>query len=93
MPHTDSVAVTLKILLTIETFDTVRRRNNTTMWREPFSQLSGMPALRVEPSSVGVGVLFNGTMSHVGRQVTVGLRHLLVASFSINHRQCRLESK
>ena len=85
MPHTDSFAVTLNILLTIDTFE----GGGTTMWREPCSQPSAMPALRVEPSAVGVGVLFNGTMRHAGREVTAGLRHLLVASFSIDHRQCR----
>ena len=30
-----------------------------------------------------VGVVFNGTVKHAGQVVTSGVRHLLVASFSI----------
>ena len=33
---------------------------------------------------LSVGVVFNGEVKHAGRAVTSGVRHLLVASFSIS---------
>ena len=40
------------------------------------------PTLTVQPRA-GVGVVFNGTVQHAGNAVTKGVRHVLVASFSI----------
>ena len=40
------------------------------------------PCICVLPK-IGVGCIFNGTVKHAGRAVTEGVRHLLVASFSI----------
>ena len=40
------------------------------------------PSICVLPK-IGVGCIFNGTVKHAGRAVTEGVRHLLVASFSI----------
>ena len=40
-------------------------------------------AVRLEPTA-GVGVVFNGSVFHCGRVVKRGVRHLLVASFTID---------
>jgi len=43
----------------------------------------GPPTLVLDPTGAGDAVVFNGTVKHSGRVVTAGVRHLLVASFSI----------
>ena len=89
-PHTDKFALTLNILLTVGTFE----GGGTEFWTEPNlgrgaagqsrpERVTEEPALRILPNTVGVGVLFNGTVKHAGHAVTQGVRHLLVASFSI----------
>ena len=106
-PHTDKFALTLNILLTVDSFE----GGGTEFWTEPnlgrgaegqskhsvteghfreaLARATGIiereePALRILPNTVGVGVLFNGTVKHAGHAVTQGVRHLLVASFSID---------
>jgi hypothetical protein len=44
------------------------------------------PTLTVQPRA-GVGVVFNGTVTHAGNAVTKGVRHVLVASFSITNAE------
>jgi hypothetical protein len=34
----------------------------------------------------GMGVLFNGRLSHAGKRVTRGLRHVYVASFDLRYQ-------
>jgi len=41
-------------------------------------------AFTLQPDA-GVGVIFNGTVTHAGQPVTKGVRHVLVASFSITN--------
>ena len=89
-PHRDKMALTVNILLADSEFE----GGGTQFWREDGDGGGGCsgqgeedckrgPTLCVEPSA-GVGVVFSGTVKHAGRAVTAGLRHLLVASFSID---------
>lgn len=53
--------------------------------RRPYtfaSTVEDAPTVVVHPNP-GVGVVFSGEVKHAGRAVTAGLRHVLVASFSI----------
>ena len=46
----------------------------------------GPPSVKLNPcpsTAAGVGVVFSGNLYHCGLAVTAGLRHVLVASFSI----------
>ena len=85
LPHTDNFALTLNVLLS-DTFT----GGGTLFWDEDGddNQISkpgkeGENAAVCVLPGVGVGVLFNGSITHAGREVTSGLRHLLVGSFSI----------
>ena len=77
-PHKDKHALTLNVLLDSGAF----RGGGTAFWDEDSSSSADAPTLTVEPAS-GVGVVFNGAVKHAGRSVTEGVRHVLVASFSI----------
>ena len=76
-PHTDKLALTVNVLLATGTFS----GGGTQFWREGAEEAA--PALLIQPALAGVGVIFNGTVKHAGRAVTRGVRHLLVASFSV----------
>ena len=78
-PHRDALAVTLNVLLS-DGFE----GGGTQFWQEGIDDLDcgRGPALCLLPSA-GVGVVFNGTVKHAGREVVSGTRHLLVASFSV----------
>ena len=84
-PHTDNLALTVNVLLDEPgSFS----GGGTNFWREAAALETGYSsgaAIRIEPNS-GVGVVFNGNVKHSGGPVTVGLRHLLVASFSLATR-------
>ena len=64
-----------------EVIKEVIRRKASAFWDEDSSSTDA-PTLTVEPAA-GVGVVFNGAVKHAGRSVTEGVRHVLVASFSI----------
>ena len=88
------MALTVNVLLSSGTFE----GGGTAFWREDSVTDSlfrkaghaqyedgstDAPTLSVQPAGAGVGVLFNGSVKHAGRAVTSGVRHVLVASFSI----------
>ena len=77
-PHKDKHALTLNVLLDSGAF----KGGGTAFWDEDSSSSADAPTLTVEPAA-GVGVVFNGAVKHAGRSVTEGVRHVLVASFSI----------
>ena len=82
-PHRDGCSLTLNVLLAEGTFE----GGGTQFWREVSGQEMEQkeeqePTLCVLPRA-GVGVVFNGKVKHAGRVVSAGLRHLLVASFTI----------
>ena len=78
-PHRDTLALTLNVLLS-ENFE----GGGTVFWNEiPAVAASKISKITLLPKA-GVGVVFNGTVLHAGREVTAGLRHLLVASFSVD---------
>jgi hypothetical protein len=81
--HTDQQGLTINILLRDGSFE----GGGTAFWEEgatPPWQGGDPSTLCLQPTA-GVGVLFNGTVKHAGRPVTAGVRHLLVASFSITN--------
>jgi hypothetical protein len=53
---------------------------------------SQRPTLSLHPLA-GVGVIFSGTVKHAGMAVTRGVRHVLVASFSITDDACAPSSR
>ena len=79
--HSDRYALTVNILLAVGAFE----GGGTHFWTEDSSSSipETEPTLLVLPSTAGMGLLFNGTVRHAGREVTAGIRHLLVASFCI----------
>ena len=82
-PHTDNLALTVNVLLD-QPGSFVG--GGTNFWHEgaPLEHgHQGSATLRIEPSS-GVGVVFNGNVKHSGGAVTAGVRHVLVASFSLS---------
>lgn len=78
-PHSDKLALTLNVLLST---DGAFAGGGTEFWIEPNTSESDAPDVLIEPKQ-GCGLVFNGRVLHAGREVTEGLRHLLVASFSI----------
>ena len=92
--HTDQEALTLNVLLATGTFE----GGGTGFWRDdaPVARVGpsepgrergetikqGPPTVILQPGA-GVGVVFSGTVHHCGLPVVAGLRHVLVASFSI----------
>ena len=88
-PHRDQQALTLNVLLRSGSFD----GGGTAFWREDDDQGPGgegstsRPTVTVQPAAAGCGVVFNGTVRHAGRAVARGLRHVLVASFSITNAE------
>eukprot|EP01104_Vermistella_antarctica_P006741 TRINITY_DN17442_c0_g1_i1.p1 TRINITY_DN17442_c0_g1~~TRINITY_DN17442_c0_g1_i1.p1 ORF type:complete len:278 (-),score=41.77 TRINITY_DN17442_c0_g1_i1:283-1116(-) len=83
-PHRDTLALTLNVLLRVGSF----KGGGTQFWAEGEDEADSVarahdPTLCIEPTVAGVGIVFNGKVKHAGRVVTEGLRHLLVASFSI----------
>ena len=89
-PHSDSHAITVNILLGSGTFS----GGGTQFWRENESGEGptldqhgslGQPTVCIHPLS-GVGMVWNGNVMHAGAATTQGLRHLLVASFTISAR-------
>ena len=60
----------------------------TQFWEEGVKEDVKSPTLCLLPRT-GVGIVFNGTVLHAGRAVTGGVRHLLVASFSVVERKAR----
>ena len=86
--HADHEALTVNILLRSNTFE----GGGTAFWQEePMTartcvrgetNVPGPPSVTVHPDA-GVGVIFSGTVRHAGLAVSSGLRHVLVASFSI----------
>jgi len=97
-PHRDALSFTINILLSDKFTG-----GGTTFWEEMDGDLvcapdrkesSVNPAEAKEPTlcvlpKVGVGVVFNGTVKHAGRAVEEGVRHLLVASFSVVQKKMR----
>lgn len=94
--HTDQEALTLNILLSD---GGAFEGGGTGFWRddvaaETVAETSepgrergetikrGPPSVKLQPAA-GVGVVFSGNVYHCGLAVTAGLRHVLVASFSI----------
>jgi hypothetical protein len=83
--HTDQQALTLNILLRASGAESFEG-GGTAFWREgvPRRSADDLPTMWLQPAA-GVGVVFNGQVKHAGRPVTAGVRHLLVASFSITN--------
>lgn len=85
--HTDQQALTLNILLRASGAESFEG-GGTAFWREgvspPATCVDDLPTMWLQPDA-GVGVVFNGQVKHAGRPVTAGVRHLLVASFSITN--------
>jgi hypothetical protein len=79
--HRDKLALTLNVLLS-ESFD----GGGTIFWNEVPAAAAAKESKIVLLPRAGVGVVFNGTVLHAGRVVTSGLRHLLVASFSVDSK-------
>lgn len=64
---------------------TQKLRREARLRRRPYtfaSTVEDAPTVVIHPHA-GVGVVFSGEIKHAGRAVTAGLRHVLVASFSI----------
>jgi hypothetical protein len=81
--HTDQQALTLNVLLRAGSFE----GGGTAFWRERKDGQANEDAAHtvcVQPGA-GVGVVFNGRVKHAGQPVTAGVRHVLVASFSITN--------
>jgi hypothetical protein len=83
IPHRDALALTVNVLLS-DTFT----GGGTQFWEEGVKEDVKSPTLCLLPRT-GVGIVFNGTVLHAGRAVTGGVRHLLVASFSVVERKAR----
>ena len=93
-PHTDGQALTVNVLLRAPRHVPAPGEGNagggvvfsgggTAFWAErDEGEEYGDSPVTVEPR-VGVGVLFNGRVRHAGVATTGGVRHVLVASFSI----------
>ena len=87
--HRDALALTVNVLLSDEFTG-----GGTSIWEEmngsseESEEEAKEPTLTVLPK-VGVGVIFNGTVKHAGRSTEGGVRHLLVASFSMKDYQPR----
>jgi hypothetical protein len=81
--HTDKLALTLNCLLS-----SGFSGGGTEFWceaadaEEPLAALGANHSVHIQPHT-GVGVVFNGSVLHSGTAVATGVRHLLVASFSI----------
>ena len=75
-PHRDTLALTLNVLLS-----TGFAGGGTEFWPEDGSDDD--PCCCCLHPVAGTGVIFNGNVKHAGRAVTQGLRHVLVASFSV----------
>eukprot|EP01047_Picozoa_sp_COSAG01_P025640 COSAG01_NODE_1627_length_9684_cov_16.787063_5_plen_134_part_00 len=96
--HTDKHALTVNILLRgkgafegggtafwREDIARARPKKAGLYRRRPYTfagTVQHAPTLVVH-ANAGVGVVFSGIVKHAGRAVQAGLRHLLVASFSI----------
>ena len=83
--HCDEQALTLNVLLKSGTFE----GGGTAFWRQdvPYGgEPRAAPSVIIQPGA-GVGVVFNGKVQHAGREVTAGVRHVLVFSFSITNSQ------
>lgn len=80
--HTDDRSVTVYILLSrAEAFE----GGGTAFWsqeRRP-EELQGLEEDLLLLPGQGMGVVFNGRVSHAGKVVTQGTRHLFVASFDL----------
>ena len=86
IPHRDALALTVNVLLSDEFTG-----GGTQFWEQGIKEDIKSPALCLLPRT-GVGIIFNGTVLHAGRAVTGGIRHLLVASFSVIERKSRPET-
>jgi hypothetical protein len=79
--HSDKLALTLNCLLS-----SAFSGGGTEFWCEATDAevpvLDAGQSVHIQPH-VGVGVVFNGRVLHSGSSVRTGVRHLLVASFSI----------
>mmetsp|Transcript_96566 Transcript_96566/g.171687 ORF Transcript_96566/g.171687 Transcript_96566/m.171687 type:complete len:355 (+) Transcript_96566:97-1161(+) len=75
-PHTDLQAVTINVVLSDPGAFT---GGGTVFW--PQGSLDELTLLRPQQ---GTAVLFHGQLKHAGREVTSGVRHLYVASFSLS---------
>ena len=82
-PHSDDEALTVNVLLDDHG---MFKGGGTEFWAEDLSGKAELPStdatVRIEPRA-GIGVVFNGRVHHAGCVVTAGVRHVLVASFSI----------
>ena len=76
-PHRDTLALTLNVLLS-----TGFEGGGTEFWAEDAGEDDDPSCCCLHPVA-GTGVVFNGNVKHAGRAVTQGLRHVLVASFSV----------
>ena len=76
-PHRDTLALTLNVLLS-----TGFEGGGTEFWPEDAGEDDDPSCCCLHPIA-GTGVVFNGNVKHAGRAVTEGLRHVLVASFSV----------
>lgn len=76
-PHRDTLALTLNVLLS-----TGFEGGGTEFWPEDAGEDDDPSCCCLHPVA-GTGVVFNGNVKHAGRAVTQGLRHVLVASFSV----------
>ena len=75
-PHRDTLALTLNVLLS-----TGFEGGGTEFWAEEAADDD--PCCCCLHPVAGTGVVFNGNVKHAGRAVAQGLRHVLVASFSV----------
>ena len=79
--HTDEKDLTLNLHLDP---DTAFTGGGTFFWAEGReSKPSSQSQILLQPAQ-GTSVVFNGRIRHAGRAVTSGVRHLLVASFSLS---------
>ena len=62
--------------------DTIVSRDASHAELDPSQHPADAPTLTLRPR-LGTGVVFNGEVRHAGRAVRHGVRHVLVASFSI----------
>lgn len=79
--HTDDRSITVYVLLSnVDTFS----GGGTAFWNQDLNpeDVGDAAELLLQPGQ-GVGVIFNGRLSHAGAIVTSGTRHLYVASFDL----------
>lgn len=78
--HTDEYPVTVNVLLSEAS---AFSGGGTAFWSQDATNRARASNILLKPHQ-GMGVIFNGTVSHSGRPVELGTRHLFVASFALD---------